>query len=286
MLQTNSGTQPVTLDLVPMLAAGTASRVPFAILQNRADCLMQLPGRPVTLKVGDIALIRASTAVTLAPLTAGQALDARLFQLPIATDSGFGPNELISSMLTTMDDAHIVFRRIDHRLTNGYCDQLARLAEAAPQDALLSYEQGMLAHLLLTELSRSDLNAMMIIESDFPETDLRRTPKARQAGVILNYIMTNIATVTLQGAAAHFGYEPNYFSRLCHQLFQKPFSEEVRFIRMNQAKKLLELTPQSVNDIAFALGYKNPANFDHHFKAYTGQTPSEFRRAVQAQPLH
>ncbi|WP_179395664.1 helix-turn-helix transcriptional regulator [Lacticaseibacillus absianus] len=281
MLHTYTGNQSVTLDLMPMQAAGTAARVPFAILQNRADSTMRLPGRPVTLKIGDIALIRATGPVSLAPLTPAAALDARLFQLPIASDAGFGPNELISSMLTTMDDAHIVFRRIDHAITNGYCDQLARLAQAQPQDALLSYEQGMLAHLLLTELSRSDMNAMMIIESDFPETDLRRTPKARQAGIILNYIMTNIATVTLQGTAAHFGYEPNYFSRLCHQLFHKPFSEEVRFIRMNQAKKLLELTPQSVNDIADALGYKNPANFGHHFKVFTGQTPSAYRHHLR-----
>ncbi len=49
--------------------------------------------------------------------------------------------------------------------------------------------------------------------------------------------MANLATVTLSDAAAHFGYEVNYFSRLCHQLFQKPFSEEVRFVRMNQGKK-------------------------------------------------
>jgi AraC-like DNA-binding protein len=178
------------------------------------------------------------------------------------------------------NNAHIVFRRINHDLTNGYCDQLERLATTTPRDNLLDYQQSVLAGLLLTELSRSDLDAMMIIESDFPENDLRRTPAARQEALILNYIMANISHVSMTAAAAHFGYDTNYFSRLARRLFGKTFSEQVRFIRMNQAKKLLELSSQSINGIAAGLGYRNVATFDHNFKAFTGLTPSEYRESA------
>ncbi|WP_225352370.1 helix-turn-helix domain-containing protein [Lacticaseibacillus nasuensis] len=37
---------------------------------------------------------------------------------------------------------------------------------------------------------------------------------------------------------------------------------------------MLELSNQSINDIAANLGYKSPASFDRHFKAFTGLTPS------------
>ncbi|MFT8840477.1 MAG: AraC family transcriptional regulator [Lacticaseibacillus paracasei] len=279
MLNTYIGTTETQIDLLPI--TGPEAQIPFAILACRRDCCMRLPHKDVALRQGDITLIRSVEPVSLAPLIAGNTYSARLFQVPMGRDADFGPNELIASMLATSEDTHIVFRRIDHVLANGYCDQLARLIEAKPQDAILDYEQRTIAQLLLTELSRWDLNAMMIIESNFPEHDLRHTPKARQAGIILNYVMRHLATVTLSTAATYFGYEANYFSRLCHQLFQKPFLHEVRFIRMNQAKKLLELTMQSISDIANSLGYKNPANFDRHFKAHTGMSPSAYRHQTQ-----
>jgi AraC-like DNA-binding protein len=281
MYQAFDTTEQVTFSLDPFLskAGRQAPDIAFGILQYRSDCQMRLDERSVELKAGDIALISSTAPVTLTSPVAGTLLDVRLFLLPISMSAGIGPNPLIDSLMRNKENAHIVFRRIHHRLTNGYCDQLVRLATVEPQDTLLEYQQSVLAGLLLTELSRSDLEAMMIIESDFPETDLRHTPTARQEALVLNYIMDNIATVSLTNAASHFGYDTNYFSRLSRRLFGKTFSEQVRFIRMNQAKKLLELSTQSVNDIATGLGYKNVATFDHNFKAFTGKTPSEFRRS-------
>lgn len=283
MYQAFRSTGQVTFSLDPFLSkiADSAADIPFGILECRLDCMMRLNGRDITLKTGDIALISSTSPVTLSVAAPHTTLDTRLFLLPIATNTSVGPNPLIESLIRNRENAHIVFRRIHHDITGGYCDQITRLAIMKPQDKLLQYQQSVLAGLLLTELSRSDLNAMMIIESDFPETDLRHTPSARQEALILNYIMDNITTVTLKSAAAHFGYDTNYFSRLARRLFDKTFSEEVRFIRMNQAKKLLELSSKSVNDIAVDLGYKNLATFDHNFKAHTGLTPSTFRQNVQ-----
>lgn len=281
MLETFQGYEPQHLTLIRSTPVEATSRIPFALLQCQSACSLVLPSRTLDLRRGDIVLLRASQGADLLP-AASQSLAVRMFQVPLAKDSDFGPNELIASMLTTTEDAHIVFRRIDHRLCDGYCDQLARLENTQPQDAVLDYEKSTLCHLLLTELSRADFNAMMIIESAFPEAALRHAPKTRQAAVILNYMTTNLAKVTLASTAAHFGYEPNYFSRLIRQLYHKSFTAELRFIRMNQAKKLLELTTQSIADIALAVGYKNPANFDRHFKAFFGQSPTAYRRTFKS----
>lgn len=282
MLQTFTGDKPQHLKLVESTPVSATSRIPFAIVQCRSACAMRLPARSLDLRAGDIVLLRASQGADLLPL-AGTPLDVRVFQIAMAKDSDFGPNEQIASMLATAEDAHIVFRRIDHRLCDGYCDQLKRLEETAPTDAVLNYEKSTLAHLLLTELSRAKFNAMMIIESAFPEEAVRYAPRTHQAAVILNYMTTNLAKVTLASAATHFGYEPNYFSRLTRQLYHRSFTEQLRFIRMHQARKLLELTTQNVADIALAVGYKNPANFDRHFKRAFGQSPTAYRRSVKPQ---
>ncbi len=273
----------VALDLTPLSAPPDpeAGGTQLAIIQCRRDCVLRLKGRPLSLKTGDVVLIHNPMPAQLEAYSASRPVQARFFILPVANTVGIGPNAMITSFLQSTDTAHIVFRRIAHELTNGYCEQLARLMLMKPQDGYLRYEASMVANLLLTELSRARLNAMMIIESDFPEDNLRGADKAHQVGLILNYIMAHIDTVTLKSAAEYFGYEPNYFSRLCHDLFKKPFSAELRFIRMNQAKKMLAMTAQSVAEIGFSLGYKNPANFDHTFKKQFNITPSAYRRQAQ-----
>lgn len=253
--------------------------MPFVILESQSHCLLSLAKKDVVLQRGDIVLIRTKQPIQLSPITENNtSFRVRIFQVPIARDIEVGSNQLIEMMLLTDDDAHIVFRRIDHLLIDNYCDQLAQLIKTEPQDNTLKYEQQMTVRLLLTELSRCRLDAMMIIESKFSEQETHHIPKAHQEAVILNYIRNNLSTVTLSSTAKHFGYEPNYFSRLCHQLFQRPFSHEVQFIKTNQAKKLLQLSEQSITDIANMLGYTNVNNFDYQFKRYSGVTPSEFRR--------
>ncbi|WP_225352360.1 hypothetical protein [Lacticaseibacillus nasuensis] len=168
MYQAYSGNTAVELTT----NSGRDANVPFSILQIRSDCQLKLERQTASLRAGDIALIRAEGPVTLEPLTPA-GLDARLFIQPLPSDAVYGPNTIINSLLKTRDTAHVIFRRIAHNIIDAYCDQLVRLAAVTPQDALVEYEQSMIAHLLITELSRADLNAMMIIESDFPETDLR-----------------------------------------------------------------------------------------------------------------
>ncbi|WP_125605383.1 helix-turn-helix transcriptional regulator [Lapidilactobacillus bayanensis] len=272
MLNTYLGMKQIQIKLL-----APTIEMPFAVLESQTNCLLTIGQKDIALQAGDITLIRTEQPIQLAPAS-NLPFKVRLFQVPIARDVEVGSNQLIEMMLLTDDDTHIVFRRIDHDLVNNYCDQLAHLIKANPQDSILKYEQQMIVRLLLTELSRWRLNAMMVIESNFSERETHHIPKAHQTAIILNYIRNNLATVTLNSTATHFGYEPNYFSRLCHQLFQRPFSHEVQFIKTNQAKKLLQLSDQNITDIAYTLGYSNVANFDRQFKKYAGMSPSEFRR--------
>jgi AraC family transcriptional regulator, arabinose operon regulatory protein len=47
--------------------------------------------------------------------------------------------------------------------------------------------------------------------------------------------------------------------------------------RLERAKRLLELTPMSVQDIAREVGFENPFYFTRRFKKFTGMSPRAFR---------
>jgi AraC-like DNA-binding protein len=44
-----------------------------------------------------------------------------------------------------------------------------------------------------------------------------------------------------------------------------------------EAKRLLSYTTQSVKEIAFALGFDEPTNFNKYFRKHVGSSPVEFR---------
>lgn len=54
--------------------------------------------------------------------------------------------------------------------------------------------------------------------------------------------------------------------------------EFVRSLRLNRARQLLEETSRSISDIAYAVGFPEPANFTRCFKNQFGVTPSQCRR--------
>jgi len=49
-------------------------------------------------------------------------------------------------------------------------------------------------------------------------------------------------------------------------------------LRVEEAKRLLETSQKSSDDIAADVGYENPAFFRRLFKRYTGMTPGQYRR--------
>jgi len=51
----------------------------------------------------------------------------------------------------------------------------------------------------------------------------------------------------------------------------------VRRIRMRKSKILLRTTTLSISEIAYAVGFNEPAFFSRNFKDFYGKSPVEFR---------
>ncbi|WP_366554467.1 GlxA family transcriptional regulator [Aquibaculum sediminis] len=64
-----------------------------------------------------------------------------------------------------------------------------------------------------------------------------------------------------------------------------PLLVHVQNLRIEEAKRLLEATATSADEIAALVGYDNPAFFRRLFKRFTGLTPGAYRRLFRPQTI-
>lgn len=94
----------------------------------------------------------------------------------------------------------------------------------------------------------------------------------------VRYIKENYQTqLTLEKVAGQMMLNPTYFSTLFKQATGSSFKDYLNYIRIEESKKLLTNTGDSILDIALAVGFENQSYFTKVFKKYTGMTPKQYR---------
>lgn len=98
--------------------------------------------------------------------------------------------------------------------------------------------------------------------------------------VAIAYIQENYqrSDISLQQVADEVNLSQSHLSS---QFKMRTGSSYVRYlttIRIDNAKKLLRTTDQSVANIAEVVGYPNTTNFYRHFQKHTGMTPAMYRQ--------
>jgi AraC family transcriptional activator of pobA len=73
---------------------------------------------------------------------------------------------------------------------------------------------------------------------------------------------------------------PSHLNRACGLVLGKTASAVIRERVMLEARRELAYSARAVSDIAYSLGYGDPAHFTRVFRTATGQTPRAFRKAV------
>lgn len=98
---------------------------------------------------------------------------------------------------------------------------------------------------------------------------------------VQNFIQQNYASsLDATVLARRIGMSNGYFSRCFHDLVGESFSDYCTRIRLTKAKDMLKTTGETIQIIAFSVGYRDEKYFSRIFKKMVGMSPSEFRKEV------
>lgn len=120
------------------------------------------------------------------------------------------------------------------------------------------------------------LNQAIVFRDRESESQGRKTLNKSLEYIEENYMRESLS---LNEIAAEQEVSPNYFSAMFSQEMQMTFVEYVTRKRMEKARELLRDTDMRANEIALAVGYRNPHYFSFVFKKTQGCTPREYRAA-------
>lgn len=99
----------------------------------------------------------------------------------------------------------------------------------------------------------------------------------RVIGEAIQYIHENLdVELTIEHVSSQVHISGSYFSNLFKKVTGMTFSQYVTQTRIDKAKELI-LQGEQIQNIAYALGYKERRYFSSVFKKQTGFTPSEFK---------
>lgn len=100
----------------------------------------------------------------------------------------------------------------------------------------------------------------------------------------IEYIYNNKSeNITAEKMAKVCHISQNYFSRLFSKEMGENFSAYVSKLKINWAKRLLEESDISINQISLDLGFNECGYFIKIFKKYEGVTPSVYRRYYKSE---
>lgn len=94
-----------------------------------------------------------------------------------------------------------------------------------------------------------------------------------------NYIQTHYEEpITLESLAQHLGLNKSYLCTIFKKATKDSFCNYTNKVRVEESKKLLKNTNNSILDIALAVGFSSASYFNTIFKKLEGKTPLEYRK--------
>jgi AraC-like DNA-binding protein len=84
---------------------------------------------------------------------------------------------------------------------------------------------------------------------------------------------------SLQDLSKKINTIPNYISQVINEKLSITFPELISKYRIEEAKKILEdpFSNETIEGIAYSVGYSSKSTFHTAFKKFTGQTPAEYK---------
>jgi len=93
-------------------------------------------------------------------------------------------------------------------------------------------------------------------------------------------IKLNFNAISLDEAAQRLDLSSSYFSRIFKEITGMTWREYMLAVKIEKGKELLRDPLKSIKEIAYELGYNNPAHFSLMFKRRVGLSPTEYRKVL------
>ncbi len=84
--------------------------------------------------------------------------------------------------------------------------------------------------------------------------------------------------LTLASIAKTVNLSPVYFHRLFKSIAKQTPCQYLQEVRLSTAKKMLEITENSIEEIGLSCGFSSQAYFSDFFKRKTGMSPRQWRK--------
>ncbi len=134
----------------------------------------------------------------------------------------------------------------------------------------------------LEDIETICMNLMEVLEDIILFVFPMDTNKQEQIGVMrkaVMYMNQNLQNnIGLEDVAKAIGLSPTYFSRIFSQEMKMTFIDYMTKIRIEESKKYLVDSRQSISDIALRLGFSDQSYFSKVFKKVEGMTPGKYRK--------
>jgi len=96
-----------------------------------------------------------------------------------------------------------------------------------------------------------------------------------------SYIQMNyMLPINVEDVVSFIRLDRTYLSKIFHMYKGKTLTDYITFVRISQAKTLLERTNYSAKEIASYVGFKDECYFSRVFKKTCGTSPLEYRQQV------
>jgi AraC family transcriptional regulator, arabinose operon regulatory protein len=118
---------------------------------------------------------------------------------------------------------------------------------------------------------------LLLLDSLNPNARRQLDPRITKAQAYLRQCANQRVTLGQLAKASHLSV--SRFSSLFREQVGMTPLEFLEVERLERAKRLLELTSMTVQDVASEIGFDNPFYFTRRFKRYTGMAPRDFRNA-------
>ena len=200
-------------------------------------------------------------------------VDYFTFLFPLKYISFCTDDMLDDKLLTPLKNGHLMIRPRIKDAAKELCEQLAEIYMAKNDEKKLEIAVQIKTKIILLQFILEMWEKGFVIEND-------KSGRNTIEKEMISYIQQNFTgKISLKEFGEQFHLSEKYISRYFKEHFHITLSQYITYLRLENAKQLLQDTDLSVTETAMQSGYQNVSYFIRSFKKTYGISPLKYRNS-------